>query len=90
MKFILILYLCSMVTGQCPSNSIAGYTFQTHYDCVNAGYAIAQKTFRNLEELEDIERKLMEDNKMVVKFECKLLPEEKIIIPKPKPKGNPA
>ena len=27
---------------------ISGYQFNTHYDCVNSGYAIAQKTFRNL------------------------------------------
>ena len=42
-----------MTTGQCPNNSISGYQFPTHYDCVNAGYAIAQKTYRNLSELEE-------------------------------------
>tara|TARA_Y100000004_G_scaffold2187_1_gene2698 strand:- start:575 stop:745 length:171 start_codon:yes stop_codon:yes gene_type:complete len=50
---------------------MAGYQFNTHYDCVNAGYAVAQKTFRNLKELEDLERDYMEKNKIVVKFECK-------------------
>ena len=47
-KYILILYMCSMNTGQCPSSSISGYEFDTHYDCVNSGYAIAQQTFRTL------------------------------------------
>jgi hypothetical protein len=48
MKYILILYMCSMNTGQCPTNTIAGYQFESHYQCVDAGYAIAQKTYRNL------------------------------------------
>ena len=71
MKFILYLYLCSQVTGQCPSSTIAGYQFTNHYDCVNAGYAIAQSTFRNLEELEEYNRDYIEQSKIVVKFECR-------------------
>ncbi len=63
--------MCSMINNSCPSSSMAGYQFNTHYDCVNAGYAVAQKTFRNLKELEDLERDYMEKNKIVVKFECK-------------------
>ena len=73
MKFVLILYMCSMVTGQCPSSSISGWQFNTHYDCVNAGYAIAQSTFRNLKELEEWDREYLEQSKIVVKFECKEL-----------------
>ena len=45
MKYVLILYMCSMITGQCPSSSISGWQFNSHYDCVNAGYGVAQKTF---------------------------------------------
>ena len=40
--------MCSVNTGQCPTSTVSGYQFSSHYDCVNAGYAIAQKTFRNL------------------------------------------
>ena len=53
MKYLLILYMCNMNTGLCPNSTISGYQFNSHYDCVNAGYAIAQKTFRNLKELEE-------------------------------------
>ena len=60
-----------MANNQCPSNSIPGYQFNDHYDCVNAGYAIAQNTFRNLEELEDWDRDHINRNKLVIKFECK-------------------
>ena len=73
MKYILILYMCSMNTGQCPTNTIAGYQFESHYDCVNAGYAIAQNTFRNLEEIEEYNRDYIEQSKIVVKFECREL-----------------
>jgi hypothetical protein len=60
-----------MNTGQCPNSSISGYQFESHYDCVNAGYAIAQKTYRNLKELEDWDTDYINKNKIVVKFECK-------------------
>jgi len=70
MKFILVLYLCSMTTGQCPSSQISGYQFNTHYDCVNSGYAIAQTTFRNLKELPEWDIPDFEKQKIVIKFEC--------------------
>lgn len=60
-----------MTTSQCPSNHIAGYQFTNHYDCVNAGYGIAQQTFQNLKELEEFEREYIENQKIVVKFECR-------------------
>ena len=53
MKYLLVLYMCSMNTGQCPNSTISGYQFSSHYDCVNAGYALAQSTFRNLKEIEE-------------------------------------
>ena len=71
MKYLLILYMCSMTTGQCPNSSVSGYQFISHYECVNAGYAIAQKTFRNLKEYEEFPRDVIEKDKIVIKFECK-------------------
>ena len=71
MKYILVLYMCSMLSNTCPSSTIAGYQFINHYDCVNAGYAIAQSTFRNLKELEEWDRQYLEQSKIVVKFECR-------------------
>jgi hypothetical protein len=62
-----------MNTNQCPNSTISGYQFNSHYDCVNAGYAIAQKTYRNLKELEEWDTNYINDNKIVVKFECKEL-----------------
>jgi 3-deoxy-D-arabino-heptulosonate 7-phosphate (DAHP) synthase class II len=62
-----------MLSNNCPTSTISGYQFNTHYDCVNAGYAIAQSTFRNLKELEEWDREYLEQSKIVVKFECKEL-----------------
>ena len=45
--------------------------------------AFAQKTFRALDELEEYDRAYVEQNKIVVKFECRPI---EIIVPPPKPK----
>ena len=71
MKYILVLYMCSMLSNNCPTSTIAGYQFNTHYDCVNAGYAVAQSTFRNLENTEEYNRDYIENSKIVIKFECR-------------------
>ena len=60
-----------MINNSCPESTIAGYQFTSHYDCVNAGYAIAQSTFRNLKDMEEYEREVIEKRKLVIKFECK-------------------
>ena len=52
-KFIIVLHLCSMITGQCPSSHFSVKNgFETHYDCALNGYAIAQKTYMELKKLE--------------------------------------
>ena len=71
MKYLLILYFCSLNTGQCPSSVISGYQFTSHYDCVNGGYAVAQKTYRNLKEHKEWDMEYINKNKIVIKFECK-------------------
>ena len=73
MKYILILYMCSMNTGQCPTSTIAGYQFESHYQCVDAGYGVSQQTFRNLEDLEEWSREYIEQQKIAIRFECKEL-----------------
>jgi hypothetical protein len=65
--------MCSTITNQCPSNTVSGYQFTNHYDCVVSGYRVAHNTFLNLKELEEYERNYIEKNKIVVKFECKEL-----------------
>tara|TARA_B100000989_G_scaffold269921_1_gene225692 strand:+ start:1616 stop:1852 length:237 start_codon:yes stop_codon:yes gene_type:complete len=71
MKYILILHLCSMLNNTCSSQSIPGYQFKSHYDCIDAGYAISQQTFRNLETFEQFNKEYIDQSKTVIKFECK-------------------
>jgi|TARA_X000001316_G_C902029_1_gene19923 hypothetical protein len=73
MKFVLILYLCSTLSGQCPSQQISGYVFENHYDCVYSGYGLAQQTYKNLNDYEEYSRQNVEKNRIVIKFECKEL-----------------
>ena len=73
MKYILILYMCSMVSGECPSSTISGYQFESHYQCVDAGYGVSQQTFRNLQDLEEWSREYIEQQKIAIRFECKEL-----------------
>ena len=65
--------MCSMVSGECPSSTIAGYQFESHYQCVDAGYGVSQQTFRNLEDLEEWSREYIEQEKIAIRFECKEL-----------------
>jgi hypothetical protein len=50
---------------------------------------VAHNTFKGLEQTEEIDRKHVEREKLVIKFECKpvnLPKPPKLIIPSPKPK----
>ena len=46
-----------MATGTCPTKTISGYQFNTHYDCVDAGYKLAYNNFKSLGDLQDLEKK---------------------------------
>ena len=48
-KFVLILYMCSQLSGQCPSHHYPGVSFETHTECVEYGYRAAYGTFKNLD-----------------------------------------
>jgi hypothetical protein len=78
-KFILVLYMCSVLGNNCPNSHIPGYSFTTHTACVEYGYRLAYSTFRALEETEEMTKEYVENSKIVVKFECRevIVPEEK-------------
>jgi len=75
MKYVLILYMCSVINGECPSSQTSAYEFDNHVDCVLDGYKISHNTFINLQTLEDFEKERIEREKIVIKFECKQLGE---------------
>ena len=55
-------------------------------DCVQNGYRVAHNTFKALEELEEFDREYVENNKIVVKFECQEIRVPEPIMPRQKPK----
>jgi len=70
-KFVLVLYMCSVLGNNCPNSHIPGYSFTTHTACVEYGYRLAYSTFRALEENEEMTKEYVENSKIVVKFECR-------------------
>jgi len=68
--------MCSTISGQCRSNTIPGHQFNNHYDCVATGYRVAHNTFLNLEKTEEFDKEKIEEEKIVIKFECRELGEK--------------
>ena len=85
-KFILVMYICSMVSGKCPDHHIPGYSFETHAACVEYGYRVAHGTFKNLGEIQDFEKEYIESHRIVVRFDCRAVKVQKPVVPLPKPK----
>ena len=66
MKFFLILWVCSAVQGTCLSPPITKPTsFNTHYECVNAGYIDGMKLVQTMG------REIVEKNRLFIAFNCK-------------------
>ena len=81
MKFILVMYICSIVSNTCQNGYIPGYEFDSHYDCMIMGYT------RALDGAKAMDPKLVNDNKLTIKFECRAVQvDEPVILPPPKPK----
>ena len=80
MKYSLYMIICSLVAGECMPPFKMPDQYNTMYDCLHAGY-IESKS-----KLEEIGRKDVNQHQMYIKFLCK---DEEIIIPPPKPKGDP-
>ena len=72
-----------MLSNNCPTSTIPGYTFNGYSECVEYGYRVAYSTFRALEENEEYTKEYIENSKIVVKFDCKA-------VPNTDKKGNPA
>jgi hypothetical protein len=82
MKFILVLHLCSMLTGQCFQSLHVNMEFNDHRSCALKGYDISGKS------LKELDPNQVNEQELAVKFYCKKL-NNKPIIPLPKP-GTPS
>ena len=74
MKYILVLHICSLLSGQCFESQVTGYMFNSHYDCAVGGYQISGQTFKTLKNDDYIGLDRINKEKIAIKFECKELP----------------
>jgi len=74
MKFMLILHLCSMITGKCIDPYLPGYQFTNHYDCAIAGYKLSGESLKTLAE-DDVYfgKERINKEELAIRFECKKL-----------------
>ena len=70
-KFVLILHLCSTLSGECLDSQYVG-ELPDHYTCVKAGYVEAYKSFETLDKEE------INEQKLAIRFECKEIKQEKV------------
>ena len=67
MMFFLFLWVCSAVNGSCMTPALQNpQPFNSHYECVNAGY------LDGLQMVQNIGREEVERNRLFVAFNCKL------------------
>ena len=64
MKYILIMQLCSALTGSCQEPYRAGIEFNNFYDSGISGYSIAGSTIKKMD------RELVKKDKLYVRFGC--------------------
>ena len=66
MKFFLILWVCSAINASClvPPITVPD-TFNSHNECVSAGYAQGLSVFQLMDQ------KITEQQKLFVAFNCK-------------------
>lgn len=67
MKYILILYICTMSTQpHCEQDQIVNRKFTNYYDCITVGYL---NSYLHLTKMYDRDEVIK--NKLAIKFECK-------------------
>ena len=82
MKFILTMIMCTSVYNICLEPFPMPTKYSSHYECMIAGYEEAIKKAK------EVGPKEINEYGTIIKFFCtqEKPPEEKIILPKPKPK----
>jgi len=66
MKFFLFLWVCSAVNGACMTPAFQHpQPFNSHYECVHAGY------LDGLQMIQNMGREEVEKNRLFVAFNCK-------------------
>ncbi len=48
MTYTLVLAICSALAGECTTPDIGPHKYQSHYDCMHAGYITSIRTIQDL------------------------------------------
>ena len=65
MKYFLILWVCSAINGSCMAPPIqSNQLFNSHYECVKAGY------LDGLQMVQAMGEKIIEEQRLFVAFNC--------------------
>ena len=64
MKFMLILKVCSAVHMDCLPSMNDSFVFNSRSECASAGY------LRSIKIINSIDSSIVNENKMVVNFQC--------------------
>jgi len=75
MKFILVLHLCSMLTGECSESFHVNVQFNDHRSCALAGYDLSSST------LQELDLNIVNERELAVRFQCKKIGITPIIPP---------
>jgi hypothetical protein len=66
MKYFLLLWVCSAINGSCMVPPLqSSQIFNTHYECVTAGY------LEGLQMVQAMGKKIVEERRLFVAFNCK-------------------
>ena len=66
MKYFLLLWVCTEINGSCLAPPMQkSQLFNSHYECVNAGYLDSMRMVQAMGE------KIVEEKKLFVAFNCK-------------------
>ena len=82
MKFILTMIMCTSVYNMCLEPFPMPTKYSTHYECMIAGYE------ESIKKAKEIGPEEINKYGTIIKFFCYGTEDEKMILPKPKPKGN--
>ena len=73
MKFILTVFICSVLDGQCYTNPNYPKTFNSHYDCMSAGLT---ESYEVLISKSKFTKEQINNLKLYPKFICQPVKEE--------------
>jgi len=65
-KYLLILYICTLPQPYCEQTQVINQEFATYYDCITKGYLHSYNYLTTMYDVDDIN-----NNKLAIKFSCK-------------------